>query len=173
MTCTTRYVNGSRTRSKSMRQQARRTHNNCAESTVWKRDWSSHKPIAARNNLAAVIRDRQALMSGSSKARGSFPKSYHHSSLRLTLHQDTPHTSHKMLSLRNIARTAPRAARFTKAVRPQSSLFRQTAAFQPAWSQAAPRLTASLHMSAIRRQEGNGTHAFGSVLTRLLTCCSQ
>jgi complement component 1 Q subcomponent-binding protein len=62
-----------------------------------------------------------------------------------------------MLSLRNIARTAPRAARFTKAVRPQSSLLRQTAAFQPAWSQAAPRLTASFHVSAIRRQDGSGT----------------
>ncbi|KAF1362560.1 mitochondrial glyco protein [Lizonia empirigonia] len=60
-----------------------------------------------------------------------------------------------MLSLRNIARTAPRAARFTKAIRPQSSLFRQTAAFQPAWSQAAPRLTASFHISAVRRQESS------------------
>ncbi|KAJ4384632.1 Mitochondrial acidic protein mam33 [Didymella sp. IMI 355093] len=60
-----------------------------------------------------------------------------------------------MLSLRNIARTAPRAARLTKAVRPQSSLFRQTAAFQPAWSQAAPRLTASFHISAARRQESD------------------
>ncbi|KAJ4984916.1 regulatory protein SUAPRGA1 [Stagonosporopsis vannaccii] len=58
-----------------------------------------------------------------------------------------------MLSLRNIARSAPRATRFTKAVRPQSSLFRQTAAFQPAWTQAIPRLTASFHASAIRRQE--------------------
>lgn len=120
------------------------------------RDWSSDKPIAARNILAAVIRVRQALMSGSSKARGSFSKSCHHSSLRLTLHQDTPHTSHRMLSLRNIARAAPRAARFTKALRPQSSLFRQTAAFQPAWSQAAPRLTSSFHISAIRRQESGG-----------------
>jgi complement component 1 Q subcomponent-binding protein len=60
-----------------------------------------------------------------------------------------------MLSLRNIARTAPRAARFTKAIRPQTSLFRQTAAFQPAWSQAAPKLTSSFHISAIRRQDGS------------------
>jgi complement component 1 Q subcomponent-binding protein len=69
-----------------------------------------------------------------------------------------------MLSLRNVARTAPRAARFTKAVRPQSSLFRQTAAFQPAWSQAAPRLTASFHISAIRRQESGGMNCTTDVV---------
>ena len=37
MTCTTKNVNSSRTRSKSTGQEARQTHNNCAESTVWKR----------------------------------------------------------------------------------------------------------------------------------------
>jgi complement component 1 Q subcomponent-binding protein len=57
-----------------------------------------------------------------------------------------------MLGLRNLARTAPRsAARLsTKAVRPQSSL---RAAFQPAWTAPIPRLTASFHMSAVRRQD--------------------
>ncbi|EOA89736.1 Mitochondrial acidic protein mam33 [Exserohilum turcicum] len=59
-----------------------------------------------------------------------------------------------MLSLRSLARSAPRsAARFsTKAVRPQAFL-RQTAAFQPAWAVAAPRLTASFSVSAARRQD--------------------
>ncbi|KAF2660649.1 mitochondrial glyco protein [Lophiostoma macrostomum CBS 122681] len=62
-----------------------------------------------------------------------------------------------MLALRNLARSAPRsAARLsTKAARPQTSLFRQTAAFQPAWAQSAPRLTASFHLSAIRRQDSD------------------
>ena len=61
-----------------------------------------------------------------------------------------------MLALRNLARTAPRsAARLsTKAVRPQSSL---RAAFQPAWTAPVPRLTASFHMSAVRRQD-NGVN---------------
>ncbi|CAG5149830.1 uncharacterized protein ALTATR162_LOCUS2461 [Alternaria atra] len=58
-----------------------------------------------------------------------------------------------MMSLRNLARSAPRsAARFsTKAIRPQSSL-RQ--AFQPAaWAAPIPRLTASFHVSAARRDD--------------------
>ncbi|XP_014561780.1 hypothetical protein COCVIDRAFT_33388 [Bipolaris victoriae FI3] len=59
-----------------------------------------------------------------------------------------------MLSLRNLARSVPRsAARFsTKAVRPQTAL-RQTAAFQPAWTVAVPRLTAPFSMSAARRDD--------------------
>ncbi|ENI03717.1 hypothetical protein COCC4DRAFT_82394 [Bipolaris maydis ATCC 48331] len=59
-----------------------------------------------------------------------------------------------MLSLRNLARSVPRSvARFsTKAVRPQTAL-RQTAAFQPAWTAAVPRLTASFSMSAARRED--------------------
>lgn len=63
-----------------------------------------------------------------------------------------------MMSLRNLARSAPRsAARFsTKAVRPQSSL-RQ--AFQPAaWAAPIPRLTASFSMSAARREDSGSTH---------------
>jgi complement component 1 Q subcomponent-binding protein len=67
-----------------------------------------------------------------------------------------------MLALRNLARTAPRsAARIsTKAVRPQSTLFRQTAAFQPTWA-AVPRLTAAFHVSAARREESSGgTHSW-------------
>ncbi|KAF7681389.1 mitochondrial glycoprotein [Alternaria burnsii] len=62
-----------------------------------------------------------------------------------------------MMSLRNLARSAPRSAtRFsTKAVRPQSSL-RQ--AFQPAaWAAPIPRLTASFSMSAARRED-SGTN---------------
>ncbi|KAF1973554.1 regulatory protein-like protein suaprga1 [Bimuria novae-zelandiae CBS 107.79] len=61
-----------------------------------------------------------------------------------------------MLGLRNIARSAPRsAARLsTKAFRPQSSLLRPVAAL-PAWTQSAPRLAASFHISAIRRQESD------------------
>ena len=57
-----------------------------------------------------------------------------------------------MLSLRTLARSAPRsAARFsTKAVRPQS--LRPAAAFQP-WAAPIPRLTAAFHMSAVRRQD--------------------
>jgi complement component 1 Q subcomponent-binding protein len=58
-----------------------------------------------------------------------------------------------MLGLRSLARSAPRsAARLsTRAVRPQSSSLR--AAFQPAWTAPIPRLTASFHMSAVRRQD--------------------
>ncbi|KAF2704216.1 mitochondrial glyco protein [Pleomassaria siparia CBS 279.74] len=60
-----------------------------------------------------------------------------------------------MFAIRNLARSAPRSiARLsTKAVRPQPSLFRQAAAFQPAWTQA-PRLTAAFHVSAARREDG-------------------
>ncbi|KAH5429005.1 hypothetical protein HBI47_113200 [Parastagonospora nodorum] len=60
-----------------------------------------------------------------------------------------------MLGLRNLARSAPRsAARLsTKAIRPQSSVFRQTAAFQPSWA-SVPRLTASFHVSARRQESG-------------------
>jgi complement component 1 Q subcomponent-binding protein len=63
-----------------------------------------------------------------------------------------------MLGLRNLARNAPRsAARLsTKAIRPQSSVFRQTAAFQPAWTASVPRLTASFHVSARRQESGAG-----------------
>ncbi|KAF2025051.1 mitochondrial glyco protein [Setomelanomma holmii] len=62
-----------------------------------------------------------------------------------------------MLALRNLARSAPRsAARLTtKAVRPQSSPLRSTAAFQPAWTASVPRLTASFSLSA-RRQDNSG-----------------
>jgi complement component 1 Q subcomponent-binding protein len=62
-----------------------------------------------------------------------------------------------MLSLRSLARAAPRsAARYSaKAVRPQASLFRPTVAVQPAWSHAVPRLTAAFSLSAARRQEGS------------------
>ncbi len=61
------------------------------------------------------------------------------------------------MSLRNLARSVPRsAARFsTKAVRPQSSL-RQASAFRPAWAAPIPRLTASFHMTAARRQDSDG-----------------
>ncbi|KAJ4348164.1 Mitochondrial acidic protein mam33 [Didymosphaeria variabile] len=61
-----------------------------------------------------------------------------------------------MLGLRNIARSAPRsAARLSsRAIRPQSSLFRPVAAL-PAWTQSAPRLTASFHLSSIRRQDSD------------------
>lgn len=57
-----------------------------------------------------------------------------------------------MLSLRALARGAPRsAARLsTKAVRPQS--LRPAAAFQP-WAAPIPRLTAAFHMSAVRRRD--------------------
>jgi len=72
-----------------------------------------------------------------------------------------------MLSLRNIARSAPRAARFTKAIRPQASLFRQTAAFQPAWSQAAPKLTASFHMSAVRREQGSNEELVAKIQSEI------
>lgn len=60
-----------------------------------------------------------------------------------------------MLALRNLARSTPRsAARLsTKAIRPQPSLFRQAAVFHPSWTQAAPKLVSSFHMSALRRQE--------------------
>ncbi|KAL6707369.1 Mitochondrial acidic protein mam33 [Coniothyrium glycines] len=65
-----------------------------------------------------------------------------------------------MLALKNLARSAPRsAARLsTKAIRPQTSLLRQSAAFQPAWTAAAPRLTASFHASALRKQESSGAN---------------
>ncbi|KAF2121964.1 regulatory protein-like protein suaprga1 [Lophiotrema nucula] len=60
-----------------------------------------------------------------------------------------------MYALRNIARAAPRfAARYSpKAVRPQPSLFRQAAAFQPSWTRTVPRLTSSFSTSVLRRQE--------------------
>lgn len=62
-----------------------------------------------------------------------------------------------MLALRSFARSAPMAARIsTRAVRPQPSLFRQAAPFQQSWVPVTPRLAASFHISAIRRQEGNG-----------------
>ncbi|KAL5405440.1 hypothetical protein PMIN06_007423 [Paraphaeosphaeria minitans] len=59
-----------------------------------------------------------------------------------------------MLGLRNLSRAAPRsAARLSsKATCPQSYLFRPVAALAP-WARSAPRLTASFHLSAIRRQE--------------------
>ncbi|KAH8727213.1 mitochondrial glycoprotein [Phaeosphaeriaceae sp. PMI808] len=62
-----------------------------------------------------------------------------------------------MLALRNLARSAPRsAARLsTKAVRPQSSLFRPTAGWQPSWASSVPRLSASFHLSTARRQESS------------------
>ncbi|KAH7394169.1 regulatory protein-like protein suaprga1 [Phaeosphaeria sp. MPI-PUGE-AT-0046c] len=61
-----------------------------------------------------------------------------------------------MLGLRNLARSAPRsAARLsTKAIRPQSSVFRTTTAFQPAWTASVSRLTASFHVSARRQESG-------------------
>ncbi|KAJ4300787.1 Mitochondrial acidic protein mam33 [Kalmusia sp. IMI 367209] len=61
-----------------------------------------------------------------------------------------------MLALRNIARSAPRsAARLSsKALRPQSSLFRPVATL-PSWAPAVPRLTASFHISTARRQESD------------------
>lgn len=67
-------------------------------------------------------------------------------------------SSINMLGLRNIARAAPRsAARLSaRAIRPQSSLVRP-AAVLPAWTQSVPRLTASFHLSAIRRQDSDGT----------------
>lgn len=76
----------------------------------------------------------------------------------ISISNDTPHTTLNMLGLRNLARNAPRsAARLsTKAVRPQSSVFRQTAAFQPSWAASAPRLTASFHVSARRQESGAG-----------------
>ncbi|KAF2174873.1 mitochondrial glyco protein [Zopfia rhizophila CBS 207.26] len=60
-----------------------------------------------------------------------------------------------MLALRNIARSAPRSiARLsTKAARPQTSLCRQAAVFQPLWTQTIPRLASSFHTSVSRRQE--------------------
>jgi hypothetical protein len=63
-----------------------------------------------------------------------------------------------MLALRTLARSAPRsAARLsTTAARTQSSLVRQTSAFQPAWSASVPRLTASFHNSVAKRQESSG-----------------
>ncbi|CAO2656219.1 Nn.00g050220.m01.CDS01 [Neocucurbitaria sp. VM-36] len=65
-----------------------------------------------------------------------------------------------MLALRNLARSAPpSAARLcTKAVRPQPSLLRQTAAFHPAWAAPLPRLTSAFHMSAVRRQGDSGVN---------------
>ncbi|KAF2011748.1 mitochondrial glyco protein [Aaosphaeria arxii CBS 175.79] len=63
-----------------------------------------------------------------------------------------------MLALRNLARSVPRStARLsTKTIR-QPSLLRQ-AAFQPAWAQSAPRLAASFHISAVRRQTGGSVN---------------
>jgi len=60
-----------------------------------------------------------------------------------------------MLSLRNIARTAPRSvARLSaKPIRPQLSLLRTQVAFQPAWAQSVARLAAPFHSSVLRRQE--------------------
>ncbi|KAF2814284.1 mitochondrial glyco protein [Mytilinidion resinicola] len=60
-----------------------------------------------------------------------------------------------MLSLRNLARAAPRSvARLsTKTARPQFSLLRTTSVCQPSWTQSASRLGASFHTSSIRRQE--------------------
>jgi complement component 1 Q subcomponent-binding protein len=64
-----------------------------------------------------------------------------------------------MLALRSFARSAPKAARAsTRVVRPQ--LFRPAAAFQQSWAPATPRLAASFHMSAVRRQEGTGNEGF-------------
>ncbi|CAI6338990.1 unnamed protein product [Periconia digitata] len=59
-----------------------------------------------------------------------------------------------MYALRNIARSAPQsAARFSaRAIRPQPSLLR-SAALKPSVSQFTPRLTASFHISAVRKQE--------------------
>jgi complement component 1 Q subcomponent-binding protein len=67
------------------------------------------------------------------------------------------HESATMLSLRSLARAAPRsAARYSaKAVRPQASLFRPTAAVQPAFSHAVPRLAAAFSLSTARRQENS------------------
>ncbi|KAF2641431.1 regulatory protein-like protein suaprga1 [Massarina eburnea CBS 473.64] len=60
-----------------------------------------------------------------------------------------------MYALRNLARAAPRsAARLSTAIRPQPSLLR-SAALQPSWSKSVPRLTASFHLSAARRQESD------------------
>ncbi|OCL14072.1 mitochondrial glyco protein [Glonium stellatum] len=60
-----------------------------------------------------------------------------------------------MLSLRNIARSAPRSvARFSaKPIRPQFSLLRTQGVIQPALTQSVARLAASFHSSVIRRQE--------------------
>ncbi|PVH96664.1 mitochondrial glyco protein [Periconia macrospinosa] len=60
-----------------------------------------------------------------------------------------------MYALRNLARSTPRSvARFSSkaTIRPQPSLFR-TAALQPSWSQFTPRLTASFHVSAVKKQD--------------------
>lgn len=76
----------------------------------------------------------------------------------ISFHPRYSQNTSKMLGLRNLARNAPRsAARLsTKAVRPQSSVFRQTAAFQPAWAASVPRLTAAFHVSARRQESGAG-----------------
>lgn len=75
----------------------------------------------------------------------------------------TINSANTMLSLRNLARSVPRsAARFsTKAVRPQTAL-RQTAAFQPAWTVAVPRLTVSFSMSAARREDSGSMYCANS-----------
>lgn len=66
--------------------------------------------------------------------------------------------THAMLALKTLARSAPRsAARLTtRAARPTPALLRPTTAFQPAWATSIPRLTASFHMSAARRQDSSG-----------------
>jgi hypothetical protein len=91
--------------------------------------------------------------------------------LTIFISNETPCTTLTMLGLRNLARNAPRAAArlSTKAVRPQSSVFRQTAAFQPSWAASVPRLTASFHVSARRQESGAGTspHKTGELR---LTC---
>ncbi|KAF2869012.1 mitochondrial glyco protein [Massariosphaeria phaeospora] len=63
-----------------------------------------------------------------------------------------------MLALRNLARSAPRSiARLsTPAARSQPSLFRSATALQSSFTPCVPRLAASFHMSAARRQESNG-----------------
>jgi len=62
-----------------------------------------------------------------------------------------------MLSLRNLARSAPRSvARLsTKTARPQFSQLRPISVSQTTWTQRATRLGASFHTSSIRKQEAN------------------
>jgi hypothetical protein len=81
-----------------------------------------------------------------------------------------PYLTFKMLALRSFARSAPRVARIsTRAGRPQPSLFRQAAGFQQSWAPVTPRLAASFHMSAARRQEGAGNGASTNWLQLWLT----
>lgn len=63
-----------------------------------------------------------------------------------------------MYALRSFSRSAaPRVARASvRAVRPQTSLFRQ-AVCQPKWAAAAPRLSAGFHVSAVRTQKDTVT----------------